>query len=207
MLLEVKLPTPSQRAIDRAVATLQRGGIIIFPTDTGYAIGCDLFNKKAIDRIYQIKRRDKNHPLSFICADLKELSQFAVVNNKAYRNMRRLLPGPYTFILPATKMVPKLLVSRRSSVGIRIPDHPVAAALVEGLRHPIIGTSCTDEDGDALVDPQEIQKLMGKLVDLILDAGPVASEPSTVIDFNAPEPIIVRVGKGDISDFQLTDET
>ena len=207
MLLEVKLPTPSQRAIDRAVATLQRGGIIIFPTDTGYAIGCDLFNKKAIDRIYQIKRRDKNHPLSFICADLKELSQFAVVNNKAYRNMRRLLPGPYTFILPATKMVPKLLVSRRSSVGIRIPDHPVDAALVEGLRHPIIGTSCTDEDGDALVDPQEIQKLMGKLVDLILDAGPVASEPSTVIDFNAPEPIIVRVGKGDISDFQLTDET
>ncbi|NCN41541.1 threonylcarbamoyl-AMP synthase [bacterium] len=207
MLLEVKLPTPSQRAIDRAVATLQRGGIIIFPTDTGYAIGCDLFNKKAIDRIYQIKRRDKNHPLSFICADLKELSQFAVVNNKAYRNMRRLLPGPYTFILPATKMVPKLLVSRRSSVGIRIPDHPVAAALVEGLRHPIIGTSCTDEDGDALVDPQEIQKLMGKLVDLILDAGPVASEPSTVIDFNAPEPIIVRVGKGDISDFQLADET
>jgi len=104
-------------------------------------------------------------------------------------------------------MVPKLLVSRRSSVGIRIPDHPVAAALVEGLRHPIIGTSCTDEDGDALVDPQEIQKLMGKLVDLILDAGPVASEPSTVIDFNAPEPIIVRVGKGDISDFQLADET
>ena len=207
MLLEVKLPTPSQRAIDRAVATLQRGGIIIFPTDTGYAIGCDLFNKKAVDRIYQIKRRDKNHPLSFICADLKELSQFAVVNNKAYRNMRRLLPGPYTFILPATKMVPKLLVSRRSSVGIRIPDHPVAAALVEGLRHPIIGTSCTDEDGDALVDPQEIQKLMGKLVDLILDAGPVASEPSTVIDFNAPEPIIVRVGKGDISDFQLADET
>jgi len=207
MLLEVKLPTPSQRAIDRAVATLQRGGIIIFPTDTGYAIGCDLFNKKAIDRIYQIKRRDKNHPLSFICADLKELSQFAVVNNKAYRNMRRLLPGPYTFILPATKMVPKLLVSRRSSVGIRIPDHPVDAALVEGLRHPIIGTSCTDEDGDALVDPQEIQKLMGKLVDLILDAGPVASEPSTVIDFNAPEPIIVRVGKGDISDFQLADET
>ncbi len=206
MLLEVKLPTPSQRVIDRAVATLQRGGIIVFPTDTGYAIGCDLFNKKAIDRIYQIKKRDKNHPLSFICADLKELSQFAVVANKAYRSMRRLLPGPYTFILPATKMVPKLLVSRRSSVGIRIPDHAVASALVQGLRHPIIGTSCTDSDGEALEHPEKIQKLMGKMVDLILDAGPVASEPSTVIDFNSPEPIIVRVGKGDISDFTFQDE-
>ena len=206
MLLEVKLPTPSQRAIDRTVATLQRGGIIVFPTDTGYAIGCDLFNKKAIDRIYAIKRRDKNHPLSFICSDLKELSQFAVVGNKAYRNMRRLLPGPYTFILPATKMVPKLLVSRRSSVGIRVPDHPVTAALVEGLRHPIIGTSCSFDDEDAFVDPQEIQKKIGKMVDLILDAGPVASEPSTVIDFNSPEPIIVRQGKGDISNFQLADE-
>ena len=100
MILEVHAPTPSQRVIDQAVATLQRGGIVAFPTDTGYALGCDLFNKKAIARIYQIKRREEKKPLSFICADLKELSQFAVVNNKAYRAMRRLLPGPYTFVLP-----------------------------------------------------------------------------------------------------------
>ena len=206
MIVEVKMPTPSQRSIDLAVATLQRGGIIVFPTDTGYAIGCDLFNKKAIDRIYQIKRRDKSHPLSFVCSDLKELSQFAVVNNKAYRNMRRLLPGPYTFVLPATKMVPKLLVSRRSSVGIRVPDHPVAAALVNGLRHPIIGASCATPEGEPLEHAQDIKKSLGKMVDVILDSGPVASEPSTVIDFNSPEPVIIREGKGDISDFQFAEE-
>jgi tRNA threonylcarbamoyl adenosine modification protein (Sua5/YciO/YrdC/YwlC family) len=206
MIIEMSLPTPSPRSVDRAVATLQRGGIIVFPTDTGYAMGCDLYNKKAIDRIYQIKQRDKQHPLSFICADLKELSQFAVVSNKAYRNMRRLLPGPFTFVLPATKMVPKLLVSRRSSVGIRVPQHAVALAIVNGLRHPIIGTSCAGPTGEPLENASDIKAVLGKMVDLILDAGPVASEPSTVIDFNAPEPVIIRQGKGDISLFQLRDE-
>ncbi len=206
MLLEVHLPTPAARVIDQAVATLQRGGILAFPTDTGYAIGCDLFNKKAIDRIFQIKKRDVKKPLSFICADLKELSQFAIVNNRAYRAMRRLLPGPYTFVLPATKMVPKLLVSRRSSVGIRVPDHPVVWALCNGLRHPIIGTSCSTSDGEALTDPKKIQKLFGKSIDIILDSGPVASEPSTVIDFSTPEPVIVRQGKGPLVGFNLRAE-
>ncbi len=205
MILEVNVPTPSSRVIDQAVAALQRGGVIAFPTDTGYALGCDLFNKKSIDRIYQIKRRDIKKPLSFICADLKELSQFAVVNNKAYRCMRRLLPGPFTFVLPATKMVPKLLVSRRSSVGIRIPNHVVCQAIVAGLRHPVIGTSCSTAEGEALETAADIQKLLGKHVDLILDCGPVASEPSTVIDFSTPEPVIVRQGKGDLSSFDIRD--
>ncbi len=196
MILEVGLPTPSQKAIDQAVAVLQRGGLIAFPTDTGYALGCDLYNKKAIDRIYFIKARDPKKPLSFICSDLKELSQFAVVNNRAYRDMRRLLPGPYTFVLPATKMVPKLLISRRSSVGIRVPAHEVVQALVTGLRHPIIGTSCSTPSGEALLNAQDIEKKFGKTVDLILDVGPVASDPSTVIDFTNPEPVIVRQGKG-----------
>jgi tRNA threonylcarbamoyl adenosine modification protein (Sua5/YciO/YrdC/YwlC family) len=206
MILDMKGSTLSQRSIDQAVALLQRGGILAFPTDTGYALGCDLYNKKAIDRIYQIKKRDKAHPLSFICADLKELSQFAVVSNKAYRSMRRLLPGPYTFVLPATKMVPKLLVSRRSSVGIRVPQHPVALALVSSLRHPVIGTSCSSQEGVALESAEEIRAKLGKMVDLILDAGPIHSEPSTVIDYNSPEPVIIRKGKGDISLFQLKDE-
>jgi len=196
MIIEVNLPTPSGRAIEQAVALLQRGGIIAFPTDSGYAIGCDLYNKKAIDRIYAIKGRDPRKPLSFICADLKELSQFAIVNNRAYRDMRRLLPGPYTFVLPATKMVPKLLVSRRSSVGIRVPGHAVPAAIVNGLRHPIIGTSCSTPDGEALTNAQDIVKKFGKHIDLVLDGGPVASEPSTVIDFTNTEPVVVREGKG-----------
>ena len=206
MILEVRLPTPSQRVIDQAVAVLQRGGIIAFPTDTGYALGCDLFNKKSIDRIHQIKNRDSKKPLSFICSDLKELSQFAIVSNKAYRNMRRLLPGPYTFVLPATKMVPKLLVSRRSSVGIRIPQHSVPLAVVMGLRHPLIATSATNHDGEPLETAADIEKALGKNVALILDAGPVASEPSTVIDFCLPDPVIIRQGKGDISSFVLKDE-
>lgn len=197
------MPVPAQRVIDQAVAVLQRGGIIAFPTDTGYALGCDLFNKKAIDRIYQIKKRDVKKPLSFICNDLKELSQFAVVNNKAYRSMRRLLPGPYTFVLPATKMVPKLLVSRRSSVGIRVPNHPVSLAIVNSLRHPVIGTSCSNSDGEGMESAQEILKHFGKNIDLILDCGAVASEPSTVIDFSTPEPVIVRQGKGDLTGFDI----
>jgi tRNA threonylcarbamoyl adenosine modification protein (Sua5/YciO/YrdC/YwlC family) len=207
MILEVHLPTPAQRVIEQAVAVLQRGGVICFPTDTGYAIGCDLFNKKAIDRIYRIKKRDVKKPLSFICADLKELSQFAVVNNKAYRSMRRLLPGPYTFVLPATKMVPKLLVSRRSSVGIRVPQHPVTMAIVNTLRHPIIGTSCASPEGEPYLTAEEIVKGLGKNIDLILDCGPVASEPSTVIDFSTPEPVIVRKGKGSLAGFDIKEES
>jgi tRNA threonylcarbamoyl adenosine modification protein (Sua5/YciO/YrdC/YwlC family) len=206
MIVEVHVPTPSQRLIDQTVALLQRGGIIVFPTDTGYAIGCDLYNKKAIDRIYGLKGRDKAHPLSFICSDLSDLSQFAVVNNRAYGSMRRLLPGPYTFVLPATKMVPRLLVSRRSSVGIRIPDHPVTLALVRSLRHPIIGTSCATTDGDPFEKAEDIKKYFAKKIDLILDAGPVASEPSSVIDFTTPEPTIIRQGKGDLSSFSIRED-
>ncbi len=207
MILEVNSPTPSARAIDQAVAALQRGGIIAFPTDTGYALGCDLFNKKSIDRIHLIKNRDSKKPLSFICSDLKELSQFAVVSNKAYRDMRRMLPGPYTFVLPATKMVPKLLVSRRSSVGIRVPGHSVPLAIVQALRHPLIATSCAGPDGEPLLNAADIHKKLGKNLALILDGGPVASEPSTVIDFTTPEPIIVRKGKGDISSFVVDEES
>lgn len=207
MILEAHVPTPSARVIDQAVACLQRGGIIAFPTDTGYALGCDLFNKKTIDRIYRVKAREITKPLSFVCSDLKELSQFAVVNNKAYRNMRRLLPGPYTFVLPATKMVPKLLVSRRSSVGIRIPNHPVCLALVMALRHPVIGTSCTTADGEPLLNAEQIHKALGKNIDLILDSGPIASEPSTVIDFSTPEPVVVRQGKGSLEGFDIKESS
>lgn len=206
MLYQVHEPTPSPRTIDAAVACLQRGGLIVFPTDTGYALGCDLYNKKAIDRIYDLKRRDRLKPLSFICSDLKELSQFAVVNDKVYRIMRRLFPGPYTFVLPATKMVPRMLVSKRSSVGIRVPNHGVTLALVQRLQHPIIGTSCTDEDGNPLTSAQEIQEKLGKRIHMILDGGIVPSEPSSVIDFTHAEPVIVRRGKGDLSSFVSTPE-
>ncbi len=207
MILKVGTPVISPRVIDQAVAVLQRGGIIAFPTDTGYALGCDLYSKKAIDKIYFVKKRDRKKPLSVICADLKELSQFAIVSNRVYRDMRRLLPGPYTFVLPATRLVPKLLVSSRSSVGIRVPANPVALALVNALRHPIVGTSCTSPEGEPLTDPAQIEKVLGKSIQLILDTDHVASEPSTVIDFSIAEPVVVRHGKGDVKEIlSLTEE-
>jgi len=204
MIVKPGSPVPSPRIIDQAVAVLQRGGVIAFPTDTGYAIGCDLYSKKSIDKIYFIKRRDRKKPLSFICADLKELSQFAVVSNRVYRDMRRLLPGPYTFVLPATRLVPKLLVSARSSVGIRVPANPIVQALVEALRHPIVGTSCATPEGEPLTDPAEIERVYGKSLQLILDGGHVPSEPSTVIDFSVAEPMIIREGKGSVGDLLST---
>ncbi|MEI7440497.1 MAG: L-threonylcarbamoyladenylate synthase [bacterium] len=207
MILKVGTPVISPRVIDQAVAVLQRGGIIAFPTDTGYALGCDLYSKKAIDKIYFVKKRDRKKPLSVICADLKELSQFAIVSNRVYRDMRRLLPGPYTFVLPATRLVPKLLVSSRSSVGIRVPANPVALALVNALRHPIVGTSCTSPEGEPLTDPAQIEKVLGKSIQLILDTDHIASEPSTVIDFSIAEPVVVRHGKGDVKEIlSLTEE-
>ena len=207
MILKVGTPVTSPRVIDQAVAVLQRGGIIAFPTDTGYALGCDLYSKKAIDKIYFVKKRDRKKPLSVICADLKELSQFAIVSNRVYRDMRRLLPGPYTFVLPATRLVPKLLVSSRSSVGIRVPANPVALALVNALKHPIVGTSCTSPEGEPLTDPAQIEKVLGKSIQLILDTDHIASEPSTVIDFSIAEPVVVRHGKGDVKEIlSLTEE-
>jgi tRNA threonylcarbamoyl adenosine modification protein (Sua5/YciO/YrdC/YwlC family) len=207
MILKVGTPVISPRVIDQAVAVLQRGGIIAFPTDTGYALGCDLYSKKAIDKIYFVKKRDRKKPLSVICADLKELSQFAIVSNRVYRDMRRLLPGPYTFVLPATRLVPKLLVSSRSSVGIRVPANPVALALVNALKHPIVGTSCTSPEGEPLTDPAQIEKVLGKSIQLILDTDHIASEPSTVIDFSIAEPVVVRHGKGDVKEIlSLTEE-
>ena len=207
MILKVGTPVISPRVIDQAVAVLQRGGIIAFPTDTGYALGCDLYSKKAIDKIYFVKKRDRKKPLSVICADLKELSQFAIVSNRVYRDMRRLLPGPYTFVLPATRLVPKLLVSSRSSVGIRVPANPVSLALVNALKHPLVGTSCTSPEGEPLTDPAQIEKVLGKSIQLILDTDHVPSEPSTVIDFSVAEPVVVRHGKGDVKEIlSLTEE-
>jgi tRNA threonylcarbamoyl adenosine modification protein (Sua5/YciO/YrdC/YwlC family) len=166
-------------------------------------MGCDLFRKKSIDRIAFVKRRDPKKPFTFICSDLKELSQFAIVSDRAYRDMRRLLPGPYTFVLPATKMVPKLLISSRRSVGIRVPDHAVPQAIVQNLIHPIISTSCVSPEGGNLTHPEEIARIYGKSIDLLLDGDIISMEPSTVIDFTESEPSILRKGKGSLDIFKV----
>ncbi|MCD4805081.1 MAG: threonylcarbamoyl-AMP synthase, partial [Desulfobacterales bacterium] len=147
MLIEINSINPQTRLIYRVVEHLKRGGIIAYPTDTYYGIGCDIMNKKAIEKIYQLKQRNKNKPFSFICSGLKNISHYAKVSNYAYKNMKRLLPGPYTFILEGSKLVPKIMLTKRKTAGIRVPDNAICLALVEELGNPIITTSATMPDG------------------------------------------------------------
>ena len=196
-ILKINPENPQGRFIRRAVEVLERGGIIVYPTDTVYGIGCDIFNKKAIDRIYQIKGKSKKQPLSFIVPNLKDISKYAYVSDPAYRLMRRILPGPYTVVLPATRMVPKKIAPvNKRTVGIRIPDNKVCMMLLEAYPNPIISTSANLSGSEILNDPEVIAKELGHLVDLILDAGMLGLEPSTVIDLTGEEPVVLRQGKG-----------
>jgi tRNA threonylcarbamoyl adenosine modification protein (Sua5/YciO/YrdC/YwlC family) len=199
-ILEVDPAHPQPRVIERAVAVLSSGGLLAFPTDTYYGLGCDLFDKRAIERIYQLKQLPRSHELSFLCQDLAEISRYAIVENAAYRVLRRKVPGPYTFVLPATRLVPDLALRRQKTVGIRIPDSPVALELVRRLGHPLVSTSAATPEGEVLIDARDIKEKLGHGLDLILDGGHRANVPSSVIDLSGPEPRVVRVGKGDVSD-------
>ncbi|MDY6910046.1 MAG: L-threonylcarbamoyladenylate synthase [Thermodesulfobacteriota bacterium] len=202
MILEVNPRHPEPRKIDKISEVLANGGIIAYPTDTYYGIGCDLFNKQSIEKIYQLKRRSPLQPFSFICSDLKNISEYAQVTNYAYKTMKRLLPGPYTFILEGSKLVPKIMLTKRRTVGIRVPDHPICLAIVEALGHPVISTSATDpEDGRILETPQEIKDKLGHALDLIVDGGIVSGTPSSVISLIDDAPEILRQGAGDVAIF------
>jgi len=201
MLVAINDQNPQARLIRRAVEVLQSGGIIIYPTDTVYGMGCDLFNKRGIERIYEIQRRDRKQPLSFICSDLKDISRYARVSDEAYKIMKRLLPGPYTFILEASRIVPKIILPTRQTTGIRIPDNRICHALIAEMGSPVISTSVKDEGGELLSDPRVIAERFGKRVDLIIDGGIIAAEPSSVVSL-LPEGIeVIRTGKGDVSAF------
>lgn len=199
MLIQINAQNPPQRLVDMAVEVLQRGGVIAYPTDTYYGIGCDIFNKRAIEKIYQLRQRDKKKPFSFICSDLKHISDYAKVSNYAYKTMRRLLPGPYTFILEGSKMVPRIMLTKRRTAGIRVPDHAICIALVENLGNPIISTSAKDPDGDIFEDPSLLHDYFGSRIDLVIDGGPVPGRPSSVISLIDDEPEILREGLGDVS--------
>ena len=192
---------PELRFINKAIKILHEGGVIIYPTDTVYGIGCDIYNKEALDRVRQIKSNPDIKLLSFICPNLKDIAKYVRVSDYAYKTMKRLLPGPYTFILPAAKNVPKKLWSKRKTVGIRIPDHPVALKIVQGLGNPIVSTSTTTRKGELLIDPLEIKSVFDFQVDLMLASGNLLGKPSSVIDLSGDEPVIVREGAGDTSIF------
>ncbi len=202
MLLEVNPNHPEPRKIRKAVDVLCRGGVIAYPTGTVIGFGADLFNKKAVEKVYQIKSAKKHTPFSFLCADLSQISRYAVVPDTAYRIMRRLVPGPYTFVLRATKEVPKLSRDdKRKTVGIRVPDHPVALALLEELDRPIISTSAKREDDEwAENDPEAIASKF-KQLDMVIDAGMGGLSPSTVISFDEDGAIeVLREGAGPVDD-------
>ncbi|HEX9579415.1 MAG TPA: L-threonylcarbamoyladenylate synthase [Myxococcales bacterium] len=190
---------PQPRHVQRAVTIIEEGGLVSYPTDTYYAIGCDLFQKKAMERLAVLKRRDSRKPFAFLCADLGEVARYGIVSNENYRLMRRLLPGPYTFILEATRLVPRTALTRQRQVGVRVPDAPVALALVRGLGRPLATTSAAlPPDDEPMIDARDIQRQLGHGIDLILDGGVILNEPSTVLDLTGPAPLVLREGKGKI---------
>ena len=202
MLLKINPINPQERLIGRVAEHLKKGGIIAYPTDTFYGIGCDIMNKKAIERIYQIKQRQKNKPFSFICSNLKHISLYAKVSNYAYRTMKRLLPGPYTFILEGSKLVPKIMLTKTKTAGIRVPDHRICFSLTEALGNPILSTSATRPDGEILMDPSLIHDRFNSQLDIVIDGGATPGRPSSVISLMGDYPEVLREGLGDVSSLE-----
>lgn len=198
MLIKINNQTPEYPIIKKAVDILKNDGVIIYPTDTVYGFGCRLSSKKAIEQIYKIKQK-KTTGFSFICPDLKNIAKYAHVSNPAYKLLKRTLPGPYTFIFKSKKLVPKELIPKKKTVAIRIPDNKVCLEIVKHLGEPIITTSVNISGQPHFSDPLEMEKQFSNQVDLILDAGILSNEPSTVIDLTEQEPFVIREGKGDIN--------
>jgi tRNA threonylcarbamoyl adenosine modification protein (Sua5/YciO/YrdC/YwlC family) len=190
------------RLIHKVVDVLKKGGMVAYPTDTVYGIGCDITNKKAIEKVYQLKQRHKSKPFSFICSGLKNISYYAKVSNYAYKTMRRLLPGPYTFVLEGSKEVPKMMLTKRKTAGIRVPKNAICLALVAELGNPIITTSATTPDGTILNDPSLINDYYRSRIDIVIDGGNSKGDPSSVVSLIDDIPEVIRKGKGDVSLFE-----
>lgn len=200
-MIYINPDNPQPRLINQVAERLRMGAVIVYPTDTVYGIGCDIFNQKAIKRIYQLKRQPKEKPFSFMCASLKDVSTYCHISNSAYRLMKQHLPGAYTFILPTMKLVPKIMTSHQKTVGIRVPDNAICRALIEALGNPILTTSATVDDEDYWAEAYQIEERLGSQVDLVIDGGMIVPAPSSIISLVAEEPEILRRGKGDISNF------
>jgi tRNA threonylcarbamoyl adenosine modification protein (Sua5/YciO/YrdC/YwlC family) len=196
MVISINPQNPQKRLVTKACEALEQGKIIAYPTDTFYGIGCDLMNKKGIELIYKLKNRPLKQPFSIVCDSLKEISLYAQVSNYAYKTMKRCLPGPYTFILEATQLVPKIMMTKRRTVGIRVPDNKICLAIVRTLGRPIISTSAGFDD------PSSIEEAYRKNLELVVDGGALFPEPSSVISLIDDVPEVIREGKGDVSLFR-----
>ncbi len=195
---------PQQRLIKQAVDIIAQGGVVVYPTDSAYALGCHIGDKAALDKIRRIRKLDDKHNFTLVCRDLSELATYAKVDNMAFRLLRNHTPGAYTFILKASSEVPKRLKNpKRKTIGLRVPDNPIALALLEGLAEPLMSvTLIMPEDEYPLTDPYNIRELLEHEVDLVIDGGYCGMEPTTVVDLVDQVPVVTRVGKGDAEPFQ-----
>jgi len=202
-LIEIHPTDPQPRLVRQIVQIIRDGGLIAYPTDSSYAFGCRIGDKKAIDRIHRIRRTDKHHNFTLVCEDLSEISIYARVENWAYRLIKSLTPGPYTFILPATRQLPKMLQNpKRRTIGIRVPDHRLVSAMLEELGEPIMSSTLLLPGDDLpLTDPMDIEERIGHQVDAIIDAGPTGIQPTSVLDLSSGTAEVLRVGRGDVSQF------
>ena len=202
-LFEIHPVNPQPRLVREVAALVEAGGIVAYPTDSSYAFGWAMGEKSAQERIRRLKHLDKQHHFTLVCEGLSELSTYARVDNQAYRLLRALTPGPYTFILPATREVPKRLQHpKRRTIGLRVPDHPFVRAVLEELGAPIMSSTLALPGEDRpLTDPLEIEERIGHEVDLIIDAGPTGIEPTSVLDLSSGSVEVLRKGRGDTSQF------
>ena len=190
---------PSYRLVAQVAKDIDAGKVMVYPTDTIYGFGCDVFSKKAINKIVAAKKREGVKPFSFVCRDISQASEFAFVPTWTYRLMSRILPGPYTVILTARRTnMPKKMTGKRNTVGVRIPDLPLCKLLMELLENPIVSTSVNIEGEDPLFDPADLPPEFAPYIDTVIDGGPIISEPSTVVDCSGNEPVTIREGKGEI---------
>jgi len=203
-IVELHPSDPQPRRIAEVVASIRRGGLVAYPTDSCYAFGCHIGDKRAMDRIRRIRQTDKNHNFTLVCSDLSEISLYARFDNWAYRLMKSLTPGPYTFILQASREVPKRLQNpRRRTIGLRVPDHPIVHAMLNSLGEPIMSSTLTLPGDDLpLTNAVEIEDRIGNDIELIIDGGPTGVEPTSVIDLSEGTVEILREGRGDVSSLQ-----
>lgn len=204
MILEIDPDEPQAWLIARAAEMLRNGGLVVVPTDTVYGLTCGITHPDAIRRIYALKEMDPKKPLSILVTDVKVVGRYARgVSTPVFRMMKRVLPGPYTFIFEASPEVPKIMLRKRKTIGVRIPDHPICQALLEELDEPLLSTSIRDPEDDFVNDPLQIESTYGKKIDVVIDAGPALPNPSTVVDLSGDIPVLIRHGKGSVDALEM----